>query len=321
MELLHSHRIDYEELGRQKLDFFIAVRGVQNRSTYLVNNLPLNSCTSKFLLKHPQSIEWFRKNDLEKILLDEGYRVIDVQPNDISKIDEIANEIIHAKINGNELNILIDYSCMPKKWYAHIINKISKSDMAIDTINLYFAYTPPAYNTTPPARNLKELKPLSIGNNLEKNTKPVALILGLGTNREMSQALIKRIQPSVVYCLFADPAYDKRFVADVLKNNKVILDTIDSDKIFKYPANNIEQIHSLLTTISLELRLKYKVVVAPVGPKTFVLSSLIHSINYPDVEIWEIETEQSGKITECEAILEPIVFKAVFKKDSDDDEY
>ena len=63
-----------------------------------------------------------------------------------SAIEKLVGEICNK--NLEKLNILIDYSCMPKKWYAVIMDNITRNNFKSKKINLFLSYTPKVFEQT-----------------------------------------------------------------------------------------------------------------------------------------------------------------------------
>jgi hypothetical protein len=111
---------------------------------------------------------------------------------------------------------------------------------------------------------------------------------------------------------YSNPAFDNRFVDEVVKNNEKILKKLDKEKIFKYPIKDLKETDALLTELCLELRLNHRVVLISMGPKPFTLSCLLLAVRYPDIHVWNITSAPNGIVYNREPKGEPLVCKTHF---------
>src|SRR5512145_352906 len=114
MELSHLNQINFNELRFEKIDCMIAACGTQPRCYDLAEKLhPVIS--KKILLTDNKSrISKFFEN-----FISFGFINSDTQENESFVIESILKDV--CQVNKTQLNLLIDYSCMPKRWYALII--------------------------------------------------------------------------------------------------------------------------------------------------------------------------------------------------------
>ena len=318
MELVHTYQISFNELKTEKIDCMIAASGFHARCTYIAENINLER-TYKLMITFDETDNINLKKENELVFEELGFLSVSSSSKSGEKIEKLINNICNNSASEN-LNILIDYSCMPKLWIATILDFINNNESLKQKINIFFAYTPKKF-----IPNVKKtvdfLGPISETTDLVQNDKDISLLTGLDNNSEFITTLIDTINPQKIYAFVPEPSFNKGYSESVMETNKSLLDKVDKDNIIKYPANNPEHINSLLTSLCLQLRLDSRIVIVPQGPKTFALTSLLLSIRYPDIKLWEIISKDIAfNREEGVASGKPIVLKTIFCSDDEDED-
>jgi hypothetical protein len=203
-----------------------------------------------------------------------------------SVIEKLIGEICNK--NYEKLNILIDYSCMPKKWYAVIINDITRNNFNSKKINLFLSYTPKLFEQTKKISNTEYFGPIVKDKDNLNRKKPVTIIAGLDNNPKLINEAIAKIQPVNILAFVPQSGADPDYTWSVIENNRPLLDKLNSKHIFRYDMNHPDAINSLLTSSCLDHRINEEVMIIPQGPKVFSMMALLLSVRYPDVKLWEI---------------------------------
>ena len=317
MELVHAYQICPEELKTEKIDFIIAASGFHYRCTYLSENIDLAN-TGKHLITYDDNNYINLRKENESVFIKLGFLPVTEKARSGKEIEKLLDKV--CRNNASEiLNIIVDYSCMPKIWIATILDFISKNELPQQRINIFFAYTPKKF-----LPNIKKIidfiGPIIEPKDLLQNDKNLTLIAGLDNHYESILKLTKDINPQKIYAFVPDPAFDEAYSKSVLEKNKPLLEKIGYENIIKYPANKQEEINSILTSLCLEVRLNSRIIIVPLGPKTFALTSLLLSLRYPDIKLWDI-TSKIYKYNPKGGIAsgEPVILKAAFCNDYDDD--
>jgi hypothetical protein len=308
MELDSNFQIDSEYLQKQHFDAFITVSGFESRSAYLADKIDTTTIPEKIVLAYNELNDvLFRKHNDAKYR-DLGFTFYNVPSKDISSLPGILDQIC-TKNRKENLDILIDYSCMAKIWYNGILNYFSELEECFSKVNLWFCYSPSEFtksHTNVTNKFFDPVIPKSTGN------KPIALILGLGFEKGRSEELAKQLDAQVTFAFYADPAYDERYVHEVLESNQVLLKKISEDKIIKYPIFDLNSISESLTKLCINLRLSHQLVLAPIGPKPFTLMCFILSTRYPDIKLWKVSTAGNFATTDRKPYGELLLFKVTF---------
>jgi hypothetical protein len=147
--------------------------------------------------------------------------------------------------------------------------------------------------------------------------KPIALVMGLGYEKDRAEFLRRSVDPAETYCFYADPCGDERFVEKVYVNNFKLIDSLHRSHVYNYPLHDMEKTDKLLTDLCLELRINYRIMLAPLGPKPFALISMLVGARYPDIEIWRVGAGKLESVYDRIPEGEPLVYRVEFGRDED----
>ncbi|KPK85474.1 MAG: hypothetical protein AMS27_07165 [Bacteroides sp. SM23_62_1] len=314
MELISTEQVTFNDLYISNFDLILAVSGYESRCTYMVEKIKLQNELKIVLAFEEKPDELFRLEN------DSKYRQLGFQFIPQSGNKCLDNEyLVHlvADQNKEALNILIDYSCMTKLWYASIINYFIRTDLPCNKVSLYFSYTPSRYTEPKKPKPLKIVEPIGCSAHGIIKGKPLALVIGLGYEKDRAEFLRKAIDPEETYIFYTDPADDQRFTEKVYVNNFRLIDNLHRDCVFSYPVRDLKKVDALLTDLCLDLRLNYKIILAPLGPKPFALCCLILAARYPDIEVWRVSAGTSESIYNREPFGEPLVYRVDFGPEED----
>lgn len=316
MELDSNFQIDSRHLQKQAFDAFITVSGFESRAAYLAGKIDTSAIPIKIALAYNELSDVLFRNHNNNTYRDLGFTFYDVPSKDISPLSNILDQIC-VKSQKEEMDILIDYSCMTKIWYNGILNYFSELEECFSKVNLWFCYSPSEFiksHTSVTNKFFDPQVPQSFG-------KPIALILGLGFEKGRSEELARQIDAQVTFAFYADPAYDDRYVREVLESNQALLKKISEDKIIKYPIYDLNSINESLTKLCINLRLSHQLVLAPIGPKPFTLMCFILSTRYPDIKLWKVSTAGNFAATDRKPYGELLLFKVIFTSEEEEVDY
>lgn len=308
MELVYAHQVGFQQILQEDFDLFIAVSGYESRSVYLAENLSSHQCEKivlgfddrKNVLSRPE-------NDLRYMEL--GFTYYELPGNNSSEITNILDGIC-MKNGCRGMKILVDYSCMSKTWLTSIIHYFSMNELMVEDSEVYFSYTPSYFDS---AKNLdKKQITWNLPGYFRTPGKPISVIIGLGYEKLIGESVFNSLRNFTKYVFYSNPAFDNRFVEEVLANNAKILKKLDEEKIFNYPIQDLKETDALLTSLSLELRLNHRLVLISMGPKPFTLSCLLLAARYPDIHVWNISSSVTGNVYNRDAMGEPLVCKTLF---------
>lgn len=314
MDILQARQVPYHEALSKDFDMIIAVSGYESRSSFLVRQFDPGNASKQVIGFSDKTEILFRPSN-DKVFEELGYRFFLWDGG--TALDAFLLFQGLDKIKTGEANILIDYSSMTKTWYASIINHFLMENPGIQKVNLYFSYTPSEYARPKKARPFKIAEPLGFRSKRLLPGKPVALIMGLGYEKDRAVFVQKAVSPDTTYLFYSEPAFDRRFVEKVYINNFRLIDNLQKNQVIAYPVRELDKIDYLLTTLCLELRMHHKVIIAPMGPKPFALCSLLLSARYPDIEVWRVSAGPSECVYDRKPGGDPIVCRAIFVYDDE----
>lgn len=119
----------------------------------------------------------------------------------------------------------------------------------------------------------------------------------------------------ILYLLFQGMRADVHIWLNGL--NFRLIDKLHRNRVFSYAIRDLKKIDSLLTNLCLNLRLNYKIILAPLGPKPFALCCLILSARYPDIEVWRVSAGSSESVYNREPFGEPLIYRVDFGLEED----
>lgn len=314
MELLHAEQVSFDRVYEDRIDLVIGVSGYEKRSPYLMERIKLGNET-KLVLAFKERNNELNRPENDRIFRRLGFEFIDVSGNSVVNIEELVARIPGKP--GDELRILVDYSCMTKPWYASIIDYFSHENLPWKKVSLLFSYTQSEFVDPKKPKPLKIAEPLGHGPHGMMAGKPVALVMGLGYEKARAEFLRKSVDPEETYCFYADPSSDKRFVEKAYVNNFRLIDSLHKSHVFAYPLEDMGKTTRMLTDLCLDLRLNYRIILAPLGPKPFALISILIRAMYPDIEIWRVGAGKLESVYDRIPIGEPIVYSVEFGREED----
>jgi hypothetical protein len=318
MELTHISELAYNELRYEQFDYFIAVCGYQPRCQFLASKLAMKA-TTKFLLRIDEQDNCTDRGKHMEFFESNGFKSYSGTVTESTAIEKLVREICNKDLE--KLNILIDYSCMPKKWYAVIMDNITRNNFQSKKINLFLSYTPKVFEQTKKISNTEYFGPIIHEKDNLNNKKPVTVIAGLDNNVKLLNEAIAKIKPLNIMAFLPESETDPDYTYSVAENNRPLLEKMNPNHVFRYDMNHPDVINSLLTSCCLDHRINQEVMIIPQGPKVFSMMALLLSVRYPDIKLWEI-IGKNGVHAQGQGLpaSDPIIVKASFLDDDHDDE-
>jgi len=279
MELSSIKHTDSAQIADFKADLFITALGYESRSTTVARRFENNSC-KKIALENRNLIKEFSYQDNSKYLEQHGFEIIRVE----SELPDV--DAIFQPLSGDTINVAIDCTNMPPIWYYEFFKWFDEKQAGDGRVTMRIAYTMAKYVRQPGSRKVKEIFDfLKDEVRPAANGKKVALILGLGQEKNVSDSIFKMINPNLLYLYYADPPAEKRFVEKVLVNNHNLINEAPIRNLVAYPIRNAQTIYQSLINTILPLRNEYSIVLIPQGPKIFSVVSMLVHMGYPDIRI------------------------------------
>ncbi len=314
MDLLHRQQVSFDYLYSNNIDLVIGVSGYEKRSPYLMERIKLGNET-KLVLGFEERLDELNRPENDRIFSDLGFHPIIVSGNKPLDVEALLGHLPSRE--RTELTILLDYSCMTKPWYASFIDYFSRVQLPYMKVNVLFSYTNSVYVEPKKPKPLRIAESLGYGVQGIMAGKPLALVMGLGYEKDRAEFLRKSMDAAKTYCLYADPCNDERFVEKVYINNFKLIDSLHKTEVITYPLDDLEKTDSLLTDLCLDLRMNYRIILAPLGPKPFALICMLVGARYPDIEIWRVGAGKLESVYDRLPEGEPIVYRVEYGNDEE----
>jgi len=278
LELSSIEHIDPAQLTDFKADVFITTLGFETRATTVSRLIEEDSC-KKIALKGAKKLKEFSYQKNENYFKDHDFEIFTVN----SAIPDV--DAILAPIEGEQINVMIDCTSMSPNWYYEFFRWFYDKQDEDRKARIRIIYTMANYVPQPGYGKVKEISDFLKTDIKPANGKKVALILGLGQEKKVSESIYKIIEPDLLYLFYADPPVEKRFVEKVFVNNHKLINEAPIRNLLAYPIRNGQSIYQSLIDIILPLRNEYSIVLIPQGPKIFSVVAMLVHMGYPDIRI------------------------------------
>lgn len=316
MELFSARQVGPEILTRTEYDLFILVSGYEQRCVYLPEKYNINARKKIALAFEERKGEKERKRNDDYFLAHE-FQLLKTSGESLPGFSEILASISSHK---RPCKILLDYSSMTKVWISGIINEIISNPKYESDFQIHFSYTPAVYNEPVKARNLKYTGTISYPYKKASQTnKPTALIIGMGLDPVRAEFTKKKLNPAVTFLMYADPSNDIKYVKQVLSNNYNLIEQTEVRNLFSFPLNDLNKTNDILTELCFCLRARYNLVIAPMGPKTLTLLSLLLSARYPDINVIRVSPGSNAPAFDRKPAFEPVIYEVEFHSETAED--
>jgi hypothetical protein len=314
MEFHNAQQISPDKLKDFSYDIFILAAGYEQRSIYLPANYNIKAEIKIALAFNEKSKELHRK-DNDSFLVKQGYKLVTISGEQNLDLEPYFTELL--KSNGNRhMYMLVDYSSMTKMWYSGIINYLIGITKSHDYITIHFSYTPAVYNEP------KKKSPVNINKlvsypckKVNDSAKPTALIIGLGLDNNRAEYIRKTQNPALTILFYADPTNDLKYVEKVFKYNQDLIEQTEVRNLYSFPLNDLEKTDEMLTSLCINLRVKYNIVIAPVGPKILSLLALLLASRYPDINVMRVSSGANLAVYDRIPCCKPLVYSVEFVSD------
>jgi len=211
---------------------------------------------------------------------------------DFEQVIQTEIDRVKEKAEKQQIEVHIDYSCMPRSWYCRLPFLIEKQLRPQDVA--YFWYSPGEYPATDyPTAGVEDFHIFAGKAKLNPNFR--THMFGLGFDRIRSQAIWSVIDPENLVCFYTDPGTVDGYVKKVKQDNRDIL--LSANYIFSVPMEDFVNTYSRLVGVVREFSNVGDVILVPDGPKPLVLaSSLIPSfLGIPGVVCFHVTRRKANE--------------------------
>ncbi len=200
-----------------------------------------------------------------------------------SREDRLIYDAIDSSVDLKRpvIRILVDYSSMPRLWYAGVLNWARFGDHGTE-IAIDFIYSV--------GEHRHEVKPMVIDDILcvpgcEGGPVPLSkavAVFGLGFDGLPPLCVLDRMEPDVVYAFLAAPAAFADYPEKARQANKTLIE--DHARVtLELPLYSVEATFRMLGELIEPHRKEADITVIPVGPKPHVLAGMLLALRYEEV--------------------------------------
>lgn len=259
-------------------DVFITTLGFESRCTSVARLYEDKQCRKIALSRtdHPKEYSfrenraYYRENDFEIIPVER-------------KVPDV-NSLL-ASVKKRRIRIMLDCTSMSTRWYYEFFRWFGESQDLYQSATLRIAYTMAGYTGSDKSRKVKSVRAFLKAQRNATDLGKIALIMGLGHEKQIGQAIYNIVKPDLLYLFYADPPVDKKFVEKTFVNNHSLIEATPIRNLIAYPIHNGQTIYHILINTILPLRNKYTVIIVPHGPKIFSLVAMLVQMGYPDTVV------------------------------------
>ena len=301
-----TRQVDESVLDKIDFDLVLTASGFESRGSFLMMHHSSIKSKNRLVIGFDNFRDDIVRIANDKIFTSLGFKFVVCSGNEASPILRKLEEIFGDQ-SSKHINVLVDYSCMTRLWYAEILKFFSSKERS--EIDLYFSYTVSKYVPPPndPPLN-KFVQPIEGFYSISVPVKPTALLVGLGyvSNRAYGLSEYFDVKP---FLFLNDASFNEEFHNEVIQQNQELINDVPPSHIFEYPLNNLCFTETLLNHICLDLLRDYRVVLAPCGPKPFTLLSLVTSLRLENVDVWRISAGEDESPIDRQPLGKVLILK------------
>jgi hypothetical protein len=306
MEFSTIHHMEPDGLLNFDADLFITTLGFESRCTHIARRVEEKRCR-KVALSRSDHLRASTFQENRGYYEGKGFEIIPID----QKVPDVGS--ILGPDKKSELRILMDCTSMSPEWYYEFFRWFVESQDQFRKVRLRVTYTMAAYDGTDHARKIKKVSEFFEGQAGSLKVGRIALLLGLGHERHIGEAIHQIVKPDQLYLFYADPAVEKVFAEKTLVNNHSLIESIPIRNLIAYPIQNGQLIYQSLIDTILPLRHQYTILLVPHGPKIFSLAAMLAHLRYPDTVISYPEFKKppdSDRIASGEPVLLDLLFES-----------
>jgi len=308
MELSSILHIEPDQLNDFEADLFITTLSCESRCTTVARKLEAAKISRKIVLVQDDQSNLFSYQENNLYFEDHGFEPSIVE----SKVPDMG--ALFTSFGGQHFRVILDCTCMSARWYYEFFNWFGENQDGYDRATLRTAYAMSCLEDQEQVLKVKSVKSILRKETIESQNKKSALILGLGHEKGVSEAIFNKIKPDLLYLYYADPPADKMSVERVFVNNHALINSTPIRNLVSYPIRNGQTIYQKLIDTILPLRTEYSMILVPHGPKFFFVVSLLVHLGYPDIQVNYPKFKKSVAIdrTSCD---EPVFLDVLFERE------
>jgi hypothetical protein len=292
-------------------DIFIASCGYEPRASFLAQQEI--KAQKRVVLAFEDNKEDEDRIKNEQIFKELGFEFVQMKGKEYNPIMYLFESLIN-EYPSQELSILIDYSSMTRIWYGAIIYFLTHLKTNDKKTRLYFSYSVAEFvNPQDSETETLNFYPIDLYCQLSLPTKPTALIAGLGYEKKRIYGLREYFDAEALFLFYTD---GNSFTEKVKEKNIEVIKSVKEANIFPYILTDLNHTKMLLQDLCEDLKGRFRIIMAPCGPKPFTLLNFIIASQTPNIDVWRISaSDDENQITKSTATKKLIITELIFLKE------
>jgi len=212
------------------------------------------------------------KSEIIEISYGETHKIIQKLKEEIEKL---------VTVGLKNINILVDYSSMPRIWYSEILNFFRNFNASVEfELDFIYSVGEHAHNDKP--QQLGDPIVLPGCEAVATYNKKTVAIFGLGFDSGAPICIHGKIEPDNTYALIARPGALEDYSKKTYSINADFINESVDEVVFS-PLSSVKQTYDSLREIFFPFKKSAITVIVPFGPKPHALAAIVAAMNYPGV--------------------------------------
>lgn len=230
--------------------------------------------------------------------------------------EESWSQVFNAVAEASpSLRILIDISSMPRAVLASLVEAVATPRPSRDVT---FVYAPGDFEQSEKAAGRAEVlsaEPISpfFAGELRPTSIPVGLVIGLGLEQYRALGVIELLEPAHTW-IFTTYSGDERYREAAEAVHRRLLETFDPGAVFEYDLRSIADTYASLESLTFSTGLRYRLIMAPSGPKVFTLACLLVGSSRDPARpaIWRVGNASPSEPFDVDEVGDLVAARVVF---------
>jgi hypothetical protein len=305
MKLLSTQQIEWNANPNPSFDLMLAASGYESRAIHVSSRLDLGRVKQRIAFCiEDRPVLAREKND--RFFSAHDFHLTHSSGSDGEAIKNSICQLLRVS-RQRHIRILVDITSMTRVWYGSVLRAIREIECECEHVDVLFAYAPSVFSIPQDPAPNAHMGPVTGFSRLKLPDRKNALILGLGYERDRGLGLAEYVEAAETFAFYANPSTDPRFVRYVLENNAQLIRDLGPNRVFTYPFMDYQAAAARVSSLAFGLfSQEFRIILAPLGPKPFVLLCFLLSTRFPDMDVWRVSAGEGGA-TYDRAPLGPIL--------------
>lgn len=205
----------------------------------------------------------------------------------------VLRECVPSGTGVDAIKIMVDYSSMPRIWYAAILNYFKMVNPQC-RVELYFGYLAGIYVGQITPKSVERITVVPGFEGVAGAAGRSLAVFGLGFEPWSVYAVLERIDSDEIIALIADPGSEPKAAGLSREINNEFIEAY-SDELLPLPLFEVSTVFRILAErITFNLAQSDDVTLVGLGPKPHVLAMLLLGIRFPEVAIVQAKAQHNA---------------------------